>query len=48
MYNMNINPAYTGSKKAFLGALYRKQWVNIEDAPTSFTFFQDMPQQVKM
>lgn len=40
MYNMNvINPAYAGSKESIsLGALYRKQWVNIEDAPTSFTF----------
>jgi hypothetical protein len=23
-------------KKVSLGALYRKQWVNIEDAPTSY------------
>jgi hypothetical protein len=40
-----INPAYAGSKESIsFGALYRKQWVNIEDAPTSFTF-RDMPQQ---
>lgn len=40
MYNMNVmNPAYAGSKESIsLGMLYRKQWVNIEDAPTSFTF----------
>jgi hypothetical protein len=40
MYNMNvINPAYAGSKESIsFGALYRKQWVNIEDAPTQFTF----------
>jgi hypothetical protein len=32
MYNMNIvNPAYAGSKESIsFGALYRKQWVNIE------------------
>jgi hypothetical protein len=46
MYNMNvINPAY-GSKEHFFGALYRKQWNNI-DAPTSFTF-RDMPQQANV
>lgn len=40
MYNMNVmNPAYAGSKESIsLGMLYRKQWVNIEDAPNSFTF----------
>jgi type IX secretion system PorP/SprF family membrane protein len=40
MYNMNvINPAYAGSKESIsFGALYRKQWVNIEDAPTSVYF----------
>ena len=45
MYNMNvINPAYAGSKESFsFGALYRKQWVNIEDAPTSFTFSGHAP-----
>lgn len=45
MYNMNvINPAYAGSKESMsFGALYRKQWVNIEDAPTSFTFSGHAP-----
>jgi type IX secretion system PorP/SprF family membrane protein len=45
MYNMNVvNPAYVGSKESIsLGALYRKQWVNIEDAPTSFTFAGHAP-----
>ncbi|MCI9845110.1 type IX secretion system membrane protein PorP/SprF [Flavobacterium pectinovorum] len=41
MYNMNvINPAYAGTKEHLtFGLLYRKQWMNIEDAPTSFTFY---------
>jgi type IX secretion system PorP/SprF family membrane protein len=45
MYNMNvINPAYAGSKENIsFGLLYRKQWVNIEDAPTSFTFSGHTP-----
>ena len=45
MYNMNvINPAYAGSKESIsFGSLYRKQWVNIEDAPTSFTFSGHAP-----
>lgn len=45
MYNMSvINPAYAGSKEALsLGLLYRKQWVNMEGAPTSFTFFGHSP-----
>ena len=40
MYNMNIvNPAYAGSKENIsLGMLYRKQWANIEGAPSSFSF----------
>lgn len=39
MYNMNvINPAYAGSKENLsFGLLYRKQWVEIEDAPSTFT-----------
>lgn len=39
MYNMNvINPAYAGSKENLsLGLLFRKQWVEIEDSPTTFT-----------
>lgn len=45
MYNMNvINPAYAGSKESIsFGVLYRKQWLNIEDAPTTFTFSGNMP-----
>uniref|UniRef100_UPI00404ABB96 PorP/SprF family type IX secretion system membrane protein n=1 Tax=Flavobacterium sp. TaxID=239 RepID=UPI00404ABB96 len=41
MYNMSvINPAYAGSKENLsMGVLYRKQWVGIEDAPTTGTFF---------
>ncbi|WP_309609487.1 type IX secretion system membrane protein PorP/SprF [Flavobacterium sp.] len=39
MYNMNIiNPAYAGSKENLsFGLLFRKQWVDIEDSPTTFT-----------
>ena len=45
MYNMNvINPAYAGSKESFsLGSLYRKQWVNMEGAPTTFTLSGHAP-----
>jgi type IX secretion system PorP/SprF family membrane protein len=45
MYNMSIvNPAYAGSKDALsLGVLYRKQWVNIEGAPTTMSFFGHAP-----
>ena len=45
MYNMGIiNPAYAGSKEALsLGALYRKQWVNIQGAPNTITFFGHSP-----
>lgn len=45
MYNMNvINPAYAGSKESLsFGLLYRKQWVDIEDAPTTATFFVHSP-----
>lgn len=45
MYNMNvINPAYAGSKENLsFGLLYRKQWVEIEDAPTTFTFSGHTP-----
>ena len=45
MYNMSIiNPAYAGSKEALsLGALYRKQWVNIQGAPNTITFFGHTP-----
>ena len=39
MYNMNVmNPAYAGSKENLsIGLLFRKQWVEIEDSPTTFT-----------
>jgi len=45
MYNMNVmNPAYAGSKESLSGGvLYRKQWVDIEDAPTTGTFFVHSP-----
>ncbi|MWB95739.1 type IX secretion system membrane protein PorP/SprF [Flavobacterium sp. GA093] len=45
MYNMNIiNPAYAGSKESLsLGMLYRKQWVNIQDAPRTLTFSGSTP-----
>lgn len=45
MYNMNIiNPAYAGSKESVsFGLLFRKQWVNIEDAPTSLSFSGHTP-----
>jgi type IX secretion system PorP/SprF family membrane protein len=45
MYNMSVmNPAYAGSKDNLsMGLLYRKQWVEIEDAPTTGTFFGHAP-----
>ena len=45
MYNMSvINPAYAGSKENLSGGLlYRKQWVEIEDAPTTGSFFAHSP-----
>lgn len=45
MYNMNvINPAYAGSKENLsFGLLYRKQWVEIEDAPTTFSLSGSAP-----
>lgn len=45
MYNMNvINPAYAGSKENLsFGLLYRKQWVEIEDSPTTFSFSGSAP-----
>jgi len=45
MYNMSvINPAYAGSKESLsMGLLYRKQWIEIEDAPTTATFFGHLP-----
>ncbi|RRJ86886.1 PorP/SprF family type IX secretion system membrane protein, partial [Flavobacterium macacae] len=45
MYNMNvINPAYAGSKENLsFGLLYRKQWVDIQDSPETFTFSGHSP-----
>lgn len=45
MYNMNVmNPAYAGSKENLsFGLLYRKQWVDIEGAPSTFTFSGHTP-----
>jgi type IX secretion system PorP/SprF family membrane protein len=45
MYNMSsMNPAYAGSKENMTGGfLYRKQWVGIEDAPSTGTFFINSP-----
>lgn len=45
MYNMNvINPAYAGSKENLaVGLLYRKQWVDIEDSPSTATLSGHMP-----
>jgi type IX secretion system PorP/SprF family membrane protein len=45
MYNMNvINPAYAGSKENLsFGLLYRKQWVEIEDSPSTFSLSGSMP-----
>jgi type IX secretion system PorP/SprF family membrane protein len=45
MYNLSVvNPAYAGSKENLSGGLlYRKQWVQIEDAPSTGTFFVHSP-----
>ncbi len=45
MYNMSVmNPAYAGSKEGLsLGLLHRKQWIELEDAPTTSTFFGHSP-----
>ena len=45
MYNLSVvNPAYAGSKENMSGGLlYRKQWVQIEDAPSTGTFFLHSP-----
>jgi type IX secretion system PorP/SprF family membrane protein len=41
---MFINPAYTGSHEALsISGLYRKQWVNIEGAPTTQTLTVHSP-----
>jgi type IX secretion system PorP/SprF family membrane protein len=39
-----INPAYAGSKENLsFGILYRKQWVEIEDAPSTFSLSGSVP-----
>jgi len=45
MYNMNvINPAYAGSKENLsAGLLYRTQWVGLDGAPKTGTFFAHSP-----
>lgn len=45
MFNgLAINPAYAGSSENFSAtALYRKQWVNVEGAPTTQTLAMDIP-----
>ena len=45
MYNMTIiKPAYAGSKENLsFGLLYRKQWIEIEDAPTTFSLSGSAP-----
>ncbi|WP_452221101.1 PorP/SprF family type IX secretion system membrane protein [Lacinutrix salivirga] len=46
MYNMSIiNPAYATAQEDILnvGGLYRSQWVGIEGAPTTGTFFVHSP-----
>ena len=45
MYNMSVmNPAYAGSKDNLsLGLLHREQWIELEDAPVTSTFFGHSP-----
>lgn len=45
MYNMSVmNPAYAGSKESMSGGLlYRAQWVGMDGAPTTGTFFLHSP-----
>ena len=45
MYNMNVvNPAYAGSKENLsFGLLYRAQWLNVDGAPTTFSFSGSSP-----
>lgn len=45
MFNMlSVNPAYAGSREQLsFTALYRKQWVGIDGAPTTLTFSADSP-----
>jgi type IX secretion system PorP/SprF family membrane protein len=45
MYNMSVmNPAYAGSKESLsMGLLHRRQWIELEDAPITSTFFGHSP-----
>ena len=45
MFNMlSVNPAYTGAREMLtMTAMYRKQWVGVEGAPTTMTFSIDAP-----
>jgi type IX secretion system PorP/SprF family membrane protein len=45
MYNMNVmNPAYAGSKEHLsFGLLYRKQWVDVDGAPSTGSFSGSLP-----
>ena len=45
MFNtLALNPAYAGSRDVLsMTALYRRQWIGIEGAPTTQTFTADMP-----
>lgn len=45
MFNgLSVNPAFAGVRETpTMTALYRKQWVGIDGAPTTFTFSADAP-----
>lgn len=45
MYNLSVvNPAYAGNKESLsMGLLHRNQWIELEDAPTTSTFFGHSP-----
>src|SRR5687767_12708763 len=45
MFNqLSVNPAYAGVREMLtMTALYRKQWVGVSGAPTTFTFSADSP-----
>ena len=45
MFNgLSVNPAYAGTRETpTITALFRKQWVGVSGAPTTFTFSADAP-----
>ena len=45
MFNgLSVNPAYAGIRETLtMAALYRKQWIGVDGAPTTFTFSMDTP-----